>query len=96
LSSLLKRVLPNSQCFQGEEQHCSAKWPLSSELRNPVALVRQSLMLEARGSSTLLSTVQWVTCLREYGLTLSVFHGWGISSLCKIASFKALHLLQEK
>jgi hypothetical protein len=32
-------------------------------------------MLEARGSSTLLSIVNWVTCLREYCLTLSVFMG---------------------
>jgi hypothetical protein len=44
-----------------------------------VALVRESLMLETRGSSTLLSIVKRVGCLKEYGIPLCVFMGRNIA-----------------
>jgi hypothetical protein len=43
--------------------------------RCSVACLRESLMLEARGSSTLFSILNSVCCLREYCLHFSVFMG---------------------
>jgi hypothetical protein len=41
--------------------------------RSTVALVRESLMLEARGSSNLFNIVNSLNCLKEYCLAGSVF-----------------------
>jgi hypothetical protein len=67
-----ERILHTSLCFLGwgtstlykiaplkrMEKHCSTS---------------KKIMLEGRGSSTLFSIVNWVCCLREYSLPLSVF-----------------------
>jgi hypothetical protein len=41
--------------------------------KSTVALVRESLMLEARGSSNLFSILNSDSCLKEYCLPLSIF-----------------------
>jgi hypothetical protein len=63
---------------------------------NSVASGRESLMFEARLSSTLIAL--WIELAVERNTAyISVFHWWGTSTLCKIISFKwmeqALHLL---
>jgi hypothetical protein len=47
--------------------------------RSTVALVRESLMLETRGCSTLFSIAKGVGCLKEYGIPLCVFMGRNIT-----------------
>jgi hypothetical protein len=50
--------------FKGEEHQLWAKEPLSSDRRNTLILI-QYYMLEGRGSSSLLSIMNWVCCIRE-------------------------------
>jgi hypothetical protein len=71
---LTEYCLPLS-IFMDVEHHLCSLSPLTSECRCTVALVRESLMFEARGSSTLFSILNWFGCLRKYCLPLSVFMG---------------------
>jgi hypothetical protein len=73
LSFLFKGILPTSQSFHGWRTSTLYITPVSSEWRNTMVLLRKSSMLEGRGSSSLLSIVNWVCCVREYCLPLSVF-----------------------
>jgi hypothetical protein len=76
LSLLFKGIMATS--------HCCHEWgtppfvqnhPIQVNGRCSVACLRESLMLEARGSSTLFSILNSVCCLREYCLCFSVFMG---------------------
>jgi hypothetical protein len=54
--SLKEYCLPLS-VFEDEQYHLCAESPLSSEGGRTAAVVREALMLQARGSGTLLSVV---------------------------------------
>jgi hypothetical protein len=75
--SWLKEYWLSLSIFMGEEHQLCAKYLRWSKRRNTVALVRKSLMLESIGSSTLFNILNWVSCLREYCLPVSVFMGEG-------------------
>jgi hypothetical protein len=49
--------------------------PLKGIGRSTVEFERESLMLERKGSTTLFSIVNWVSCVKEYWVPLSVFIG---------------------
>jgi hypothetical protein len=57
----------------GEEHKLCAKSPHSSEWEKYCRFVRESFMLETRGSSNMVSMVNSVCSLKEYCLPLSVF-----------------------
>jgi hypothetical protein len=73
LSLLFEGILPTSQRFHGWGTSTLCLIVPLSVWRNTVVLLRNCFMLEGRGSSSLVSTVNWVCCIREYGLPLSVF-----------------------
>jgi hypothetical protein len=80
-------MLLTSQRFHGWGTSTLCKTALSSEWRNTVALLRKSLILEARWYSTLFSIVNWGCCLREYSVPLSV-------SMCEEHHLCANHSIQ--
>jgi hypothetical protein len=57
----------------GEEHKLCAKSPHTSEWEKNCRFVRESLMLETRGSSNMISMVNSVFSLKECCLPLSVF-----------------------
>jgi hypothetical protein len=61
--------------FMGEDHHLCAKSPHTRKWKNHCTLVRESLMLEARGSSNMVNMVNSVCSLQEYCLSYSVFMG---------------------
>jgi hypothetical protein len=57
----------------GEEYQLCAKSPHSSKWQKNCRFVRESFMLETRGSSNMVSMVNSVCSLKEYCLPLSVY-----------------------
>jgi hypothetical protein len=56
--------------------------------RSTVGVVRESLMLEARGSSNLFNIVNSVNCIKEFCVPLSVIMGVNPHLFCKMTQFK--------
>jgi hypothetical protein len=74
VNCLKEYCLPLS-VFMGEDHQLFAKSPHSSELKEHCTLVRESLVFEARGFSTLLSIVNCCSFSKEYCLPISVSMG---------------------
>jgi hypothetical protein len=73
--SIWKERFLTVSIFKGEERQLCAKQPLSSEWRNTVAFLRTQLKLGARCFSSMFRFENWVGCLRQYALPLSVSMG---------------------
>jgi hypothetical protein len=61
----------------GEEHHLCSKSNYTSEWKKHCTLVRESLMLEVRGSSNLVNIVNSVCSFQEFCLPVNVFMGEG-------------------
>jgi hypothetical protein len=59
----------------GHEHHVCSKSPQTSEWKKHFSSCNRIINVEARGSSTLFSIVNSVSCLKQYCLPLSVFMG---------------------
>jgi hypothetical protein len=70
--SIWKECFLTVNIFKGEDHQLCAMQHLWSEWRNTVAFLRKPLMLEARWFSSMFRIENWVCCLREYALPLSV------------------------
>jgi hypothetical protein len=73
--SIWKECFLTVSVFKGEDHQLCAMQHLSSEWRSTVAFLRKALMLEARWFSSMLRIENWVCCLRQYALPLSVSMG---------------------
>jgi hypothetical protein len=81
LSYLLKGIMPTTQCSHGWGTSPLFKIDPYRGMEKHWTLLRESLMLEARGPSNLFNIVNWVSCGKEYCLPLSVFVGENITFL---------------
>jgi hypothetical protein len=68
-----KERCPSVRVFMGEDRQLCAKLLHTSKCEKNCRFVRESFMLETRGSSNLVSMVNSVCSLKEYWIPLSVF-----------------------
>jgi hypothetical protein len=71
--SFWKEHCPTVSAFMGEDRQLCAKSLHTSKREKSCRFVRESFMLETRGSSNLVSMVNSVCSLKEYWTPLSVF-----------------------